>query len=156
MQMPQMQMPYMPEVKEDYKEESPICPGQAPGAFPPQYPMSGGWKMVESPMFEKEEKESPMMQQQWEESVHCPPEQGYVPQMISPAQNQPFHIYPMQPQPYQFGCSQGCDCGCGQQPMHVSPMYQHPCWGMPAPYHGPYHPMPIAGPQYGYNSYGAY
>ncbi|MBB4825833.1 morphogenetic protein associated with SpoVID [Sporosarcina luteola] len=156
MQAPPMQMPYMPEIKEEYQDESPICPGQAPGTFQPQYPTSGGWKMVESPLFESEEKESPMMQQ-WDESVHCPPEQGYVPQLVSPAQTYPYGGYPMSQQHhYQFGCSQGCDCGCGQQPMSISPMQQSPCWGMPSPCFGPWQPMPVAGPYYGYNSYGAY
>ncbi|HEX5564052.1 MAG TPA: LysM peptidoglycan-binding domain-containing protein [Sporosarcina sp.] len=126
-------------------EESPIYPGRGPGVSPP-YPIRG-WELMESPT---EPMESP------EQMDHFPPEQGYVPQMVSPEFQNPYGM--MQQQPYafghpcmpmhHFGCG-GCGCGCPPQgfygvgpnemqpnfmmPMQVSPMQMHPSQMYPMP-----------------------
>lgn len=126
-------------------EESPIYPGMGVGT-PPSYPTSG-WELMESPSFPQ--LESP------DQMVYCPPEQGYVPQMISPEYQNPYGMM-MYPQE-QFGHCQPCPpmhhYGCGpqgyypnqmmpMQGMHMQPM---PMQSMQMP--GMYmQPMPMQMP----------
>lgn len=124
-------------------EESPIYPGRGPGASPP-YPISG-WELTESPMMPEE---SPELM------VHCPPEQGYVPQMVSPQFQNPYGM--MQPQqPFAFGhpCQPMHHCGCGcpphgffgagpneMQPHYMMPMQAGPMQMQPSQMY----PMPMS------------
>jgi morphogenetic protein associated with SpoVID len=163
--MPSKEMPTTPaklgvkppsiEITEDLDEfeESPIYPGRGPGVSPP-YPVRG-WELMESPMMPLE---SP------EHMVHCPPEQAYVPQMVSPQFQNPSEM--MQPQqPFVFGYP--CPpmpihhCGCPHHgfygfgpnemqpntmmPMQVSPMQMYPAQMYPMqmnPMHmHPFYPM---------------
>ncbi|WOV88748.1 LysM peptidoglycan-binding domain-containing protein [Sporosarcina oncorhynchi] len=82
-------------------EESPIYPGMGTGT-PPSYPTSG-WEMMESPTMPQMESSHQM--------VNYPPEQVYMPQIISPEQQNPYgmmqpQFFPCQPcQPvYHHGC----------------------------------------------------
>lgn len=115
------------------KDESPMLPMTpmtpiAPATPPPPMPRfaTEGWQMLESPDIDADE--IPLM-----ESVYCPPEDGYVPQAVSPIM-QPEQWGPLMPMPHHHhhGCGQGhgCGCGCGgghQMPM-VSPIHvMHPC-----------------------------
>ena len=93
--------------------------------------------MLESPDIDADE--IPLM-----ESVYCPPEDGYIPQAVSPVM-QPEEQWPVYPtmQPEQWGpimpmhhqqhhgCGQGHGCGCGgghQMPM-MSPIHVMPPCG---------------------------
>lgn len=128
----------------DEFDESPIYPGRGEGASPP-YPIRG-WELVESPMMQHE---SP------EHFVHCPPEQGYVPQMVSPEFQNPYGM--MQPQqPFVFGypCQpmpqHHCNCGChsqgfyGMAPMGMHPNFMQPMQMQPAQMNQmPMSPMPM-------------
>ncbi|WP_432358417.1 LysM peptidoglycan-binding domain-containing protein [Sporosarcina sp. UB5] len=116
-------------------DESPIYPGRGEGVSPP-YPIRG-WELMESPMMPEE---SPG------HMVHCPPEQGYVPQLVSPEFQQPYGMMMQPQQPFTFGypCQpmHYCGCGCHSQgfygmtpsemqpnymmPMQVSPMQMSP------------------------------
>lgn len=118
---------------EEECEESPIFssqgPAEMPQQMPQQMPMVEGWQLVESPdnLFE----ESP----EWDlqPSAWCPPEQGYIPQSLSPAMQQGF---PMMPFPVsQQGC--GCD-GHQYHHQHHHPMMMMPLFYqmMPTPYQG--------------------
>lgn len=119
----------------DEFEESPIYPGRGPGVSPP-YPVRG-WELMESPTIPLE---SP------EHMVYCPPEQGYVPQMVSPEYQNPSEMMMQPQQPFFFGYP--CPpmpvhhCGCPHHgfygfgpsemqpnymmPMQVSPMQMNP------------------------------
>lgn len=89
-------------------EESPIYPGMGTGT-PPSYPTSG-WEMMESSHL-PHIPQMPHMESS-HHMVHCPPEQGYMPQMLAPGQQHPYGM--MQPQQY-YHC-QPCQ-----------PVYHHGC-----------------------------
>lgn len=125
----------------DEFDESPIYPGRGEGASPP-YPIRG-WELMESPMVQHE---SP------EHFVHCPPEQGYVPQMVSPEFQNPYGMMMQPQQPFVFGypCQpmhqpHHCGCGChsqgfyGMAPMGMHPNFMQPMQMQPAQMH----PMPM-------------
>lgn len=88
-------------------DESPIYPGMETGT-PPSYPTSG-WEMMESP-------DLPHMDAA-HDMVHCPPEHGYVPQMIAPEHQNPYGMM-MHPQQQFFHC---LPC----QPIHHHGCHQH-------------------------------
>lgn len=135
-QMPLTQTPMLPaqlgtkppsidvqEQVEDF-EESPIYPGRGDGAAPP-YPFKG-WELTESPMWPQHE--SP------EHVVHCPPEQAYIPQMMSPEyQTNPYGMmYPQEPFAFSQCYQPVYHCGCpshpgffagGMHPNHIMPMH---------------------------------
>lgn len=153
--MPAQEMPMPPaklgvkppsiEMTEELDEfdESPIYPGRGPGVSPP-YPVRG-WELMESPIIPLE---SP------EHMVQFPQEQGYVPQMVSPAFQNPPEMMMQPQQPFAFGYPHqpmhhhcGCPCphhgfyGVGpnemqpnyMMPMQVSPMQMHPSQMYPMP-----------------------
>ncbi|MFS0689850.1 LysM peptidoglycan-binding domain-containing protein [Sporosarcina sp. 179-K 8C2 HS] len=125
----------MTEDLDDY-DESPIYPGRGPGVAPP-YPVRG-WELMESPMMMEEE--SP------EDMDFTPPEQAYMPQMVSPEFQNPYGMMMQPQQPFAFGnpCMPIHHCGCGcpphgfygvaptemnpnyMMPMQVSPMQMYP------------------------------
>ncbi|MCM3743461.1 SafA/ExsA family spore coat assembly protein [Sporosarcina luteola] len=175
--MPSQELPMPParlgvkppsiEMTEELEEfdESPIYPGRGAGA-PPTYPITG-WELMESPMMPEEMMESPMMTEESpEQEVYCPPEQGYVPQMVSPEFQNPYGMMQPPQQPFAFGypCPpmhqpmHHCGCSCHSQgfygmspsemqpnymmPMQVSPMQMQPAQMYPVQMN----PMPMMQP----------
>lgn len=113
----------------DEFDESPIYPGRGAGASPP-YPITG-WELMESPM---------MQEQSPEQQVYCPPEQGYVPQMVSPEYQNPYGMMqpPQQQFSYVYPCPpmhqpmHHCGCGCHSQGFYgMSPSEMQPNYMMP-------------------------
>ena len=74
-------------------EESPLFESQQPIAPPIPSPVEG-WQLIESPDMYMEPdmffEESPVFSM--EQSAPCPPEEGYVPQVVSPEMQ---YNYPM-------------------------------------------------------------
>ncbi|MFJ7933546.1 LysM peptidoglycan-binding domain-containing protein [Sporosarcina sp. NPDC096371] len=138
---------------EEECEESPIFSSQGPATLPQQMPMMEGWQLIESPDYQCEE--SPEMD--LEPSAWCPPEQGYVPQALSPAM-QPG--YPMMPYPsYQQGCGCGCSGHHHQQHQQYQPMMMPLFYGSPCNCQSPMQSMPyqmMPTPYQGSNWYGSY
>ncbi|WP_336824354.1 LysM peptidoglycan-binding domain-containing protein [Sporosarcina sp. USHLN248] len=121
-------MPFRPSLPvQEEAEEMPIHPGMGHGA-PPQYPYTQGWELAESTSHRGFEHDH----MDFEDMVHCPPEHGYIPQMVAPAFQGPFGMAP----------HSHFDCGC-QQPM-MMPMHNYcppiPCFPM---FHGGGHVMPF-------------
>jgi morphogenetic protein associated with SpoVID len=147
--MPSLPSTQLPMYEEEC-EESPVFTSQEPAMLPQQMPMVEGWQLIESPDYLYEE--SPEMDLQ--PSAWCPPEEGYIPQSLSPAMQQGF---PMMPFP---AFHQGCGCDGHQHHQHQQPMmmmplfYGHPCNCQPSMQPMPYQMMPT---QYqGSNWYGSY
>ncbi|MBD7983049.1 LysM peptidoglycan-binding domain-containing protein [Sporosarcina sp. Sa2YVA2] len=132
----------MMESSQEYDwEESPIYPGMGTGT-PPSYPTSG-WEMMES----SHVPHMPQMESS-HHMVHCPPEQGYMPQMIAPGQQHPYgmmhpqqqyyHCQPCQPV-YHHGCHHHGYYPQMMMPMPMQPqqwpMQQMPMHQQPYPYY---------------------
>ncbi|MBE1554589.1 LysM peptidoglycan-binding domain-containing protein [Sporosarcina limicola] len=158
--MPQMSPP-MPApqrpIFEMESEESPIFSSQGPAIQPSYNQMPDGWQLLESPnmtemagMADMTDMESPAMCMQ--SPPICSPEQGYIPQVVSPAMQggwgpmQTGHSMMHFPAFYHF-------CGCGGQhpmmPMH----WGHPCHCNVPMQPTPYQMMPMS--NQGFHGYGA-
>ena len=172
--MPQAPVQTMPEplpptqfpMSEPEVEESPLFESQQPIAPPIPSPVEG-WQLIESPDMYMEPdlyfEESPVFSM--EQSAPCPPEKGYVPQVVSPEMqhNYPMPMMPMpmpmmpmpmpmMPMPMK---QHGCGCGgSGNQPMMVPHYHDNPCNCNSHTHSQPFQMMPS--PYQNNNWYGSY
>lgn len=153
--MPQAPQPAPIQREEPMIEESPVFQSRPPGTPPEPSSILEGWQLVESPEMPSYESpempsyESPMYH--FEESAYCPPEDGYVPQALSPSYQMPM---PM-PNHHHGQQGGGCGCGGGHQPV-MMPMplfYGHPCHCNSPTHAHPFHMMPAPHQSNWYGSY---